>query len=85
MKTFTYEIKDALGLHARPARMLCKAAGSYSSAIMLSTSQGKADAKRIMTVMRLSAKQGTMLTGTCEGTDKATAHTAMQEFLAANL
>lgn len=69
----------------RPAGMLCKAAASYSSAITLSTPKGKADAKRIMVIMRLAAKQGTTLTVTCEGSDEDQAHTAMQEFLAANL
>lgn len=84
MKTFTYEIQDALGLYARPAGMLCKAA-AYSSAITLETPKGKADAKRIMSIMRLAAKQGTPLTVTCEGPDELQAHTALQNFLTANL
>lgn len=85
MKTFTYEIQDALGLHARPAGMLCKAAAAYTSAITLETPKGKADAKRIMSIMRLAAKQGTPLTVTCEGPDELQAHTALQNFLTANL
>ena len=30
MKTFDYTIKDAMGIHARPAGLLVKEAGKYS-------------------------------------------------------
>ena len=56
MKEFTYEIKDPLGLHARLAGQLSKAAAAYQCSVTLATPTGKADAKRIMAVMRLAAK-----------------------------
>ena len=40
MKTFDYTIKDALGIHARPAGLLVKEVGKYQSKISL-TKDGK--------------------------------------------
>ena len=85
MKTFTHRIKDPLGLHARPAGMLVKTASGYASAITVEAPAGKADAKRIMAVMRLSAKQGMELTITCEGADEAAAAEGLQKFCRENL
>lgn len=85
MKTFTHIIRDPLGLHARPAGLLVKAAAGYSSAITIEAPTGKADAKRIMAVMRLAAKEGTELIVTCEGADEALAAEGLQAFLQENL
>lgn len=85
MKTFTHVIADPLGLHARPAGMLVKAAAGYASAVTIEAPSGKADAKRIMAVMRLAAKQGMELTVTCEGADEEMAAEGLQTFLKENL
>ena len=85
MKEFTYVIQDPLGLHARPAGLLVKAAGAYQSAVTVTAPTGKADAKRIMAVMRLAAKKGMELTVTCEGADEEAAAAGLKEFMAANL
>ena len=62
MKTVTHVIAAPLGLHARPAGLLVKLAGDFESAIVVTTSTGTADAKRIMALMRLGAQKGTLLT-----------------------
>lgn len=85
MKTFTHVIQDPLGLHARPAGLLVKAAAAYSSAVTVTAPTGKADAKRIMSVMRLAAKKGMELTITCEGDDEEAAAAGLQKFLTENL
>ena len=85
MRTFTHIIGDPLGLHARPAGMLVKAASGYSSAVTVEAPSGKADAKRIMAVMRLAAKQGMELIVTCEGPDEEQAAEGLQAFLKENL
>lgn len=85
MKSFTYTITDPLGLHARPAGLLVKAAASYQSAVTVNARTGKADAKRIMAVMRLAAKHGMELTVTCEGPDEDAACEGLKAFFAANL
>ncbi len=85
MKEFTHVINDPLGLHARPAGMLVKAVAPYASKVTLTTATGKADAKRLMAVMRLAAKQGTALIVSVEGPDEEKAAAEIQAFLAANL
>ena len=85
MKEFTHVIADPLGLHARPAGLLVKAAAAYQSTVTVTAPTGKADAKRIMAVMRLAAKQGMELTVTCEGPDAEAAAAGLQAFLKENL
>ena len=85
MKEFKHVIQDPMGLHARPAGMLVKACAGYASKVTLTAPTGTADAKRLMGIMRLAAKQGMELTFTVEGADEETAATELQAFLAANL
>ena len=85
MKEFTHVISDPLGLHARPAGMLVKAAAGLASTVTVTAPTGKADAKRLMAVMRLAAKQGMELTITVEGPDEEAAAASLQEFLKQNL
>ena len=85
MKEFKHVIQDPMGLHARPAGMLVKACAGYASKITLTAPTGTADAKRLMGIMRLAAKQGMELTFNVEGTDEEKAATELQAFLAANL
>lgn len=85
MKEFKHVIADPLGMHARPAGMLVKACAGYASSVTVTAPTGKADAKRLMAVMRLAAKQGMELTVTVDGADEEKAAAELQAFLAANL
>ena len=85
MVTFTHVIQDPLGLHARPAGMLAKTAAGFRSAITITAPSGTADVKRIMAVMRLSAKQGQELTFAITGDDEETAADTLKTFLKDNL
>lgn len=85
MKEFTHVIADPLGLHARPAGMLVKACAGYASTVTVTAPTGKADAKRLMAVMRLAAKQGMELTVSVEGADEEKAAAELEAFLKANL
>ena len=85
MKQFTHVIQDPMGLHARPAGMLVKAVGGYASKITVTAPTGSADAKRLMALMRLAAKQGMELTVTVDGADEEKAAAELQAFMAANL
>ena len=85
MKEFKHVIADPLGMHARPAGMLVKAVAGYASKITVTAPTGSADAKRLMGLMRLAAKQGMELTITVEGPDEEKAATELQAFLTANL
>ena len=85
MKEFKHVIQDPLGLHARPAGMLVKACAGYASSVTVTAPTGKADAKRLMAVMRLAAKQGMELTVTVDGADEEKAASELQAFLQENL
>ena len=85
MKEFKHVIADPLGMHARPAGMLVKAVAGYVSKITVTAPTGTADAKRLMALMRLAAKQGMELTITVDGADEEKAAAELQAFLAANL
>ena len=85
MKEIKHVINDPLGMHARPAGMLVKAAAPFASKITVTAPTGTADAKRLMALMRLAAKQGMELTITVEGPDEEKAAAELQAFLTANL
>lgn len=86
MKEIRYVITDALGLHARPAGLLVKEAARYPCAVTVGVNGGSpVDAKRILGVMKLAAKQGMELTLTFDGPDEEAAAAAMAGFLQANL
>ena len=85
MKEFKHVIADPMGMHARPAGMLVKACAGFASTVTVTAPTGKADAKRLMGVMRLAAKQGMELTVTVDGADEETAAAELKAFLEANL
>ena len=85
MKEFKHVINDPMGMHARPAGMMVKAVAGYASKITITAPTGTADAKRLMALMRLAAKQGMELTVTVEGSDEEKAAAELQAFMAANL
>ena len=85
MKEFKHVIQDPMGMHARPAGMMVKAVAGYASKITITAPTGTADAKRLMALMRLAAKQGMELTITIEGADEEKAAAELQAFMTANL
>ena len=85
MKTFTYTVQDELGIHARPAGMLAKAAAGFKSTITLDNGVKKADARRLMAIMSMGVKKGVEETVTVEGEDEDAAAAAMEEFFKTNL
>ena len=85
MKEIKYVITDPLGMHARPAGMLVKAVAPYASKITVTAPTGTADARRLMALMKLAAKQGMELTFAIEGEDEEKAAAELLAFLSANL
>ena len=61
------EIINALGLHARAAAQLVKAANKYKCEVTLTCEGQSVNAKSIMGVLMLAAAQGMKVTVTCEG------------------
>ncbi len=85
MKTFTYTIKDEIGIHARPAGLLVKKAKEFESAVTLEKNGKKAAATKLMAVMGLGVKCGDAVTVTVEGADEENAAAEMEAFFTANL
>ncbi|MCR5126204.1 MAG: HPr family phosphocarrier protein [Treponema sp.] len=85
MKKFDYTITDPLGIHARPGGEIVKFAKALPSSIKLECNGKTADAKRLIAVMSLGAKQGHVLSVTIEGEDEDTAAEKLEAFLKENL
>ena len=85
MKEFTYVITDAQGIHARPAGLFVKEAASCECDVKISKDGKEVDAKRILGVMGLGAKQGNEIVLKCEGPDEDAAIEKRSKFLQENL
>ena len=70
MTQFSYEIKDAAGIHARPAGLLVKLAGTFQSDITIECGGKKASAKKLFAVMGMGIKCGSAVTVTAKGADE---------------
>ena len=78
MKQLVVKVQGEAGLHARPAGVLVKKAGEFSSKITLEKDGQAIDAKRLLAVLSLGAKQGDELTITVEGSDEEAALEAVK-------
>ena len=75
------EIKNKLGIHARPAAMLAQEAGKYKSQVLISKSGMEINAKSIMGLMMLAAEQGSTITLQITGADEQEALAAIKNTL----
>ena len=85
MVSFTYVIKDKLGIHARPGLLLVQEAGKLTSNITINKGAKSGDAKRMFCVMNLAVKQGDQITMQVEGENEAADAEVMKNFLEHNL
>lgn len=76
------EIVNKFGLHARPAMALVQQAGQFASTIEIIKEDLTVDAKSIMSVMRLAATKGTVLSLRADGADAADAVEALIQLIA---
>ena len=73
MERFQYTISDVQGLHARNAVSLCKIAEKYTSSMIASVGERKADCKNVMSMMNLRAAQNEIIFFSAEGEDEKAA------------
>ena len=85
MKEFKYVIQDEQGIHARPAGILVKAAGTFKSDIYIQKDKKQGDLKRIFGVMGLCIKKGDEIRVTVEGEDEAEAVEKIEMLFKENL
>jgi phosphocarrier protein len=78
-------IKNRLGLHARPAAELVKAAAKFSCEISVGKDGNWVNGKSIMGVMTLAAEFGSTVAVRAEGEDAEAATAALIEILSREL
>lgn len=85
MKSFQYEIKDEIGIHARPAGLLAKEGKKFTSKAILRKGDKSVDLTKLMSVMSLGVKCGDVITVEVEGEDEVAAAAAFEDFFRQNL
>ena len=86
MKEFNYVVNDPLGLHARPAGLLAKAAKAYADTTITITKGAKTvKATQLMMIMSLAVKNGDEVTVRVEGPAEEESFAAMEKFFKDNL
>jgi len=81
LRETTVEIKNAEGLHMRPAMQFVDTANRFDCDIMVSNGQTNADGKSIMQMSMLAATCGTRLYLRAEGPDADQALEALRELV----
>ena len=85
MKQFTYTVTDPVGIHARPAGLLVKAAKGLDSTVTIAKADGKsAVAVKLMALMGLGIKQGETVTVTIEGENEEKVCAELEQFFKEN-
>ena len=86
MKSFTYVIQDPLGIHARPAGLLVKAAKEFADTeITLTKGDKTVKGTQLMKLMGLGVKTGDSITVSASGASEDAAIAAMEQFFKSNL
>ena len=67
MKEFQYTVKDACGIHARPAGLLVKTVKGFASTATLEKDGKSCDMRKLMALMGMGVKQGETITIKVEG------------------
>ena len=70
MKEFQYTVKDACGIHARPAGLLVKVVKGHASTATLEKDGKSCDMRKLMALMGMGVKQGDTVTIKVEGDDE---------------
>lgn len=81
MREYLYEVKDPMGLHARPASLIFMEARKYSCSIEAQWESDKADCKSLLSLMGLGVMGGGIVLFRFEGEDEDAAITAVRTVL----
>ncbi len=85
MKTFTYEIKDEIGIHARPAGLLVKSVKGLTSKASMEFGGKSADMTKLFAIMGLGVKHGDTITVSLGGANEDADAAALLALLSENL
>ncbi len=81
VKIKTFQIKNKLGLHARPAAKLVGASSQFESEIFLKRKGQQVDGKSILSVLTLACPRGSWITIRAEGCDAREAVAALGKII----
>jgi len=82
-QTFTLEVSNKMGVHARPAAMIVRIASHFSGEIWVTKKDGeRVNAKSIMGIMMLAAARGSELTFECSPEDAPELEKQMSDLFA---
>lgn len=84
MQQISVTIQHAAGLHARPAAVFVKTAKQYAAAITVRNGARQANAKSMVQVLTLGAKQGIAVTIEADGADEQQALAALKSLIDTN-
>ncbi|MCC8015163.1 MAG: HPr family phosphocarrier protein [Eubacterium sp.] len=85
MVSFNYVITDEVGIHARPAGLLVKAAKGLSSKVVVKAGAKSADATKLMALMGLGVRKGAEVTVEVNGENEAADAVVIENFFKNNL
>ncbi len=85
MQTFTYQITDEIGIHARPAGLLVKTVKGLASKSTLEFNGKSADMGKLFAIMGLGVKHEDMVTIKVEGASEENDVAVLKNFFAENL
>lgn len=81
MKTFEIQVKNALGIHARPAALIAQACTDMKSQVTLEANGNTAGGANVLQILKLGAVKGTTVKFTVEGPDEEEAVQKLKEVL----
>lgn len=79
------EIKNKLGLHARPAALFVQIANKFDSDITVKKGTKQVNGKSIMGILMLAAGKGSIVCIKAEGSDAQEAITELEKLLSGEL
>ncbi len=79
-----HEVKDPVGIHARPAGKLVTLLKPYNSKVTLVFGEKQIDAKSLLAMMKTGIKYGNVVSFVIDGEDEETVNSILLEFLKTN-
>ena len=81
--SFTLEVSNKMGVHARPAAMIVRVASEFSGEVWVTKKDGdRVNAKSIMGIMMLAAARGSELTFECSHSEASELEKQMSDLFA---
>ena len=84
MVVLTHVIASPYGIHARPAALMAQLCNTFKSEITISLDDKNANAKDVLSILRLNAKFNDTIKITADGPDEETASEKIADFLLAS-